>query len=117
MYRNLTKEERKQWKEFGEVENCDYALELFAWSEKPLKNRTEKDKTEIFNYVALFQVWENAIVQTEQGVVIALKEGYLISMINYAGTGTDFFFNVDDFDTALNRFNNLVKALEKTNYL
>lgn len=117
MYRKLTKEERKQWKEFGEVENCEYALELFAWSSKPLRARTEKDKYEIFNSVYLFQIWENALVQTPQDIVITLKEGYLVSMLNYAGIETNYFFNADEFDTALNRFNNIVKALEKTNNL
>ena len=102
-YRKLTKEESKQWKEFGEVENLWIVAPLFAY------------KT--LHAVNLSVVFPNSIFQTEDDMYVSESDGYVVAINNDLGVEHISTFNTDEFDKALDLFNKSVLALEKTNNL
>ncbi|MCR4939497.1 MAG: hypothetical protein K5930_05230 [Treponemataceae bacterium] len=108
--RAFTKGESVQWQNFGEVEKLFIIAPLFSWSENPSK---EGD----CNQVVMTPVYENAIIQLAMDVAVGLKEGFVVSIMNKSGSGHDLFFSPEEFDKAVNTFNSVVLALEKTNYL
>ena len=109
--RNLTKEERKQWKQDGEVSNLDIIIPYFSWQKATRMSNTSG----LNNEAILTLVANNSIVQLPIGAMVGCENCYLVSFSNYAGVNENIFFPIEQFDRAVNTFNAVVAALEKTN--
>lgn len=117
--RSFTSEERKEWKEFGELKEIDTNCPLLAWSQKPFGSRTKEDKENgrIFNTISFTETWENSIIQTEEDNYIATKNGVVIA-ITTADFGAErlYFFETSEYDKALDFYNKMTEALKNNNH-
>lgn len=117
--RDLTREERKDLKESGEIMNVDMNTPLLSWSHKPYKSRTDDDKKfgRTFNTISFTETWENSLIQTEFDAFVALKEGIVIAITTEEISQERlYFFEKDEYEKALDFYNKMTIALQNNNH-
>lgn len=104
--RDLTAEERKQIKASGELAGIYYSTPLLAW---------KASKTD--NEIRFYEVWNNALVETPFSHYVAKMDGIVIVVATATGLERLYFFEEGEYPAALDFYNKMQVALEKSNNL
>lgn len=101
--RFLTKDEKKQLKENGDIANLDFAAPFFGWQSKNQNSQ-----------IRFFAVDENALIETALTMYATLQSGIFISVLT-SDCERVFSFNKSEYTEALDFYNKMVEALKNNN--
>ena len=105
--RPLTKEEKKQIKEYGEIETIDCTAPLFGW--------IQTSKHSINNEIRFFEIYENCLIQAPATNYVATKTGIIITIMTGVGYERMYFFEITEYTAALDFYNKMLEALKNNN--
>lgn len=101
--RTLTREERKQLKEFGEC-GTEIAAPLFCWKASKGENECR-----------FIEVEKNDLFETPSENYIALSDGIIIAVASNTGLERTLFFECKEYLAALDFYAKMVDVLKNCN--
>ena len=102
--RSLTRDERKQLKDWGEVKNAEIAPPLFYWKASKGDNECR-----------FIEVFPNALFETPNTNGIATADGVIIAVASNTGVERIFFFEITEYQEALSFYAKTAEILKNYN--